>query len=372
MGKRRKQSVPYVRCPTCGARILLGDATCPICEAQVLTITEPRFGWYFPHMLMGLGLTLLVLVAFLWYIQPTLGMAAVPTATLAATRTPWPTMTYTDTPTVTLTPTATRTATPTPYCVDHIVEANESLGLVSEKFGVSIEAIRRHNMMAEAERITPGQRICIPFAPEKVGSLTPLPTSTPTPLTYAVSRGDNLGSIAEQFDTTVALLVEANDLDEGEMLSIGQSLIIPRIFDTPTPVPPTWTPTRTVPRPTVTPTHTETPRSWAYAPPVLLYPPEGADFHGEDAQILLNWAAVTLLGADEWYILTLAYLEDGERRPMLTIRTKDTSWRMPKTEYRIRAGFHTIEWRVILVRETLSGERIGASPPGEPGIFYWY
>ena len=325
-------------------------------------------------MLLGLGMTLLVLAAFLWYIQPTLSMAAraTPTATMAPTRTPWPTMTYTDTPTTTLTPTATSSATPTPFCVEHIVEASESLEIISEKFGVAIEAIRRHNLLTEAEDVKPGQRLCIPFAPERVASLTPLPTFTPTPLTYTVSRGDNLGNIAERFDTTVAMLVEANDLDEGEMLSIGQSLMIPRIFDTPTPIPPTWTPTRTLPRPTVTPTLTETPRAFSYEAPALLYPYERAVFHGEKAQILMNWAAATLLGPDEWYVLTLAYLEDGERHAMLTVRSKGTSWRMPQTEYRYQSSFHTIEWRVTVVRETFAGELIGISPPSDPGLFHWY
>jgi len=52
------------------------------------------------------------------------------------------------------------------------------------------------------------------------------PTREPT--TYTVEPGDSLGSIAEQFNTTVEALLEANNLDNPDLLVVGQRLVVPQ------------------------------------------------------------------------------------------------------------------------------------------------
>jgi LysM repeat protein len=42
-----------------------------------------------------------------------------------------------------------------------------------------------------------------------------------------VRQGDTLSAIALRFDTTVRALVEANDLDDPDALTLGQRLSIP-------------------------------------------------------------------------------------------------------------------------------------------------
>lgn len=63
-------------------------------------------------------------------------------------------------------------------------------------------------------------------------STAPLTTTTTDraagqPLVYSVQEGDTLGSIAQNFNTTVELLVEVNNIDDPNNLFVGQELIIP-------------------------------------------------------------------------------------------------------------------------------------------------
>ena len=55
-------------------------------------------------------------------------------------------------------------------------------------------------------------------------------TELPVPgATYTVAEGDTLLAIADQFGTTVAAIIVANDIDDPTALFIGQVLIIPGV-----------------------------------------------------------------------------------------------------------------------------------------------
>lgn len=56
---------------------------------------------------------------------------------------------------------------------------------------------------------------------------SPTPSPTPTPHIYVVQEFDTLLGIAIEFDTTVEVLVAANDVSEDDFLQVGQKLIIP-------------------------------------------------------------------------------------------------------------------------------------------------
>ena len=91
---------------------------------------------------------------------------------------------------------------------------------------------------------TPGSVTTVP--PMATASTTPTDTpdagtvtSTPPPTqsmdtaadttqtTYEVTAGDTLFSIAQQFNTTVTSILEANDLDNSAVIFVGQALTIP-------------------------------------------------------------------------------------------------------------------------------------------------
>lgn len=55
-------------------------------------------------------------------------------------------------------------------------------------------------------------------------SLTPTPSG---PFTYQIQAGDTLGRLALEFDIAIEDLLQANNLTEDDVLSIGQEIIIP-------------------------------------------------------------------------------------------------------------------------------------------------
>ena len=61
---------------------------------------------------------------------------------------------------------------------------------------------------------------------EKVG-VTPTAAPTPTPVVYTVQPGDLLSAIADRFGVLVEDIVEANDIADPDILSVGQELEIP-------------------------------------------------------------------------------------------------------------------------------------------------
>jgi LysM repeat protein len=84
----------------------------------------------------------------------------------------------------------------------------------------------------------PEDATTIPAAPVTTASTAPLNTTTTgraagEPLVYTVQEGDTLGSIASNFNTTVELLVEVNNIADPNSLQVGQELIIPAPGTTP-------------------------------------------------------------------------------------------------------------------------------------------
>ena len=112
---------------------------------------------------------------------------------------------------------------------------------------------------------TPGPQIPAPVAPatepatalpqEPTTLETPLPTPTLELVEYIVQAGDTLGTIADQFEVSVADIIYVNNLENPDVLSVGQVLYIPiggLVIPTETTIPPTIVASPT-PRTTATP-----------------------------------------------------------------------------------------------------------------------
>lgn len=62
--------------------------------------------------------------------------------------------------------------------------------------------------------------------PGAEATATAAPTDPPDE-TYTVRSGDTLSEIARRFDSTVDAIVEANDLDDPDVIEVGQELVVP-------------------------------------------------------------------------------------------------------------------------------------------------
>lgn len=140
------------------------------------------------------------------------------------------------------TPTAAPTAPTQP--VRHNVQPGETLSQIANQYGVSVDAIVAANRLQDPDNLKVGQEIVIPSpgaptpavesAPPTQVSPTPeppalAPTAAPAPAItrYRVEPGDSLNSIAQRFGVSVAAIIQANNLANGDDINIGQELVIP-------------------------------------------------------------------------------------------------------------------------------------------------
>lgn len=103
------------------------------------------------------------------------------------------------------------------------VQAGDTLGVISERFGVSVEEIAVANNIVDINTLEVGQTLIIP----PPGSVT-LPDEQPTGETiHIVQFGDTLFRIGLRYGFTVEELVAYNNLTDPDRLEIGQIIRIP-------------------------------------------------------------------------------------------------------------------------------------------------
>ena len=98
--------------------------------------------------------------------------------------------------------------------VRHKVGRGQTLGAISNRYGVPIAAISKLNSIRDPRRLRVGQMLTIPVRTDSLSSRE---------MTHVVAKGESLGKIAERYGTTVASLKEQNGL-RGDTISIGQKL----------------------------------------------------------------------------------------------------------------------------------------------------
>jgi LysM repeat protein len=119
------------------------------------------------------------------------------------------------------------------------VKWGDTLSRIAAQFGVSIQSIVTANNISNPDLIYADQVLQIPDgsatpAPQPPPSTTPPPTSG----NYTVRTGDTLSAIARRFGTTVAAIAQANNINNVNLIYIGQVLVIPGGGSSPTPVTP--------------------------------------------------------------------------------------------------------------------------------------
>ncbi len=105
----------------------------------------------------------------------------------------------------------------------------------------------RSNAIVERPTNRPPTLTALPLTPT-VAQPTAVPACTPRTdwLLYTVATGDTLGRIAVRAGTSTATLIQANCLANANLITVGQSLRVPRQPTPPTVIPPTVELTRAV------------------------------------------------------------------------------------------------------------------------------
>lgn len=115
----------------------------------------------------------------------------------------------------------------------HVVRSGESLWSIANRYGVSVNALKRVNGLS-GDVILPGQTLSIPASsasesrPDSGPGSPSLPSSRPSTCagSYTVKPGDTLSSIAARCGVSIRLLREANHIT-GSAIYRGQTLTIP-------------------------------------------------------------------------------------------------------------------------------------------------
>lgn len=116
-----------------------------------------------------------------------------------------------------------------PEYVNYTVEAGDNLYYIAEKFGTTVDKIKKDNDL-KSNTLTVGTVLIIDDK-KKISSIEEcygLDFDVPLSSTYVVQSGDSLYSIAKKFGTTADKIKQLNNLNNNT-LSVGQEIAIPSV-----------------------------------------------------------------------------------------------------------------------------------------------
>lgn len=198
--------------------------------ANVIEAYRRRRERTIPLVLGGFAVVLLVVGLFLVVVWltgdnppslPAFLASETPTASVTPTRIP-----PTSTPDVTATP---ELPSATPTVTTYIVEVGDTLGSIAERFGVELLVLMAANNITDANAIVVGQQLTIPTADYQTPTPTPLPSTLfpGSKIEHIVQPGETLASIAALYNSTEAAIIAENDIQDPNLIGIGDRLVVP-------------------------------------------------------------------------------------------------------------------------------------------------
>lgn len=120
----------------------------------------------------------------------------------------------------------------------YTVRAGDTLYAIARRYNTTVAKIAQANNIKNVNLIRTGQVLKIPGTTTTPAPISkPAPPKTTT--TYTVKSGDTLYAIAKRYNTTVAKISQANNIKNINLIRVGQVLKIPGVTATSTPKPPT-------------------------------------------------------------------------------------------------------------------------------------
>ena len=110
----------------------------------------------------------------------------------------------------------------------YIVQPGDTLSKIAAEFGTTVAEIVAANNIENPNVIRSGQELIIPEGKATTATTTTTTTTTTTGgTTHTVQTGDSLSKIAAQYGVTVISLVEANNIANVNLITVGQVLQVP-------------------------------------------------------------------------------------------------------------------------------------------------
>ncbi len=117
--------------------------------------------------------------------------------------------------------------------VVYIVSKGDTLWSIARKYNIKVSTLASYNGIRETSVLSIGKKILVPrkgttYTPEKKVSPQIKTKTKPKAITYIVSKGDTLWSIARKYNIKVSTLASYNGIRDLNRLKLGQKLQIPQ------------------------------------------------------------------------------------------------------------------------------------------------
>ena len=110
----------------------------------------------------------------------------------------------------------------------YAVQRGDTLSSIAKRYSLTVKELVEANDIADPNLIFPGQKIIIPGYMSSQPQPEPRPEPKPGKFfAYTVVEGDTLSGIAKRYGLTVRQLVEANDIQDPNLIRVEQRLLIP-------------------------------------------------------------------------------------------------------------------------------------------------
>ncbi len=124
----------------------------------------------------------------------------------------------------------------------YTVQRGDTISSIARRYGVTVKELVEANDIVNPNLIFPGQKLIIPgyMLPKPEPEPEPTPTPKPEPdkfFVYTVVRGDTLSAIAKRYGVTIRQLIETNNIEDPNLIRVGQQLVIPGVSEPPEPEP---------------------------------------------------------------------------------------------------------------------------------------